>query len=67
VLARAREVAGRYRTEHGTPITPGQLAVRLKVTTDQASQALAVLNLGPDSPTRQVQTVNGHRPQGTTR
>jgi hypothetical protein len=31
-----------YRTEHGTAITPGQLAVRLKVTSDQAAQALAV-------------------------
>jgi hypothetical protein len=67
VLAQAREVATQYRTEHGTPITPGQLAVRLKMTSDQASQALAVLNLGPDSPTRQVQTVNGHRPNRTTR
>jgi hypothetical protein len=60
VLARAREVAQQYRTEHGTPITPGQLAVRLKVTSDQASQALAVLNLAADSPTtREVTTVNG--------
>lgn len=67
VLARAREEAQQYRTEHGTPITPGQLAVRLKVTSDQAAQALAVLNLAADSPTRQVQTVNGHRPQRTVR
>jgi hypothetical protein len=67
VLARAREVAQQYRTEHGTAITPGQLAVRLKVTTDQAAQALAVLNLGPDSPTREPATVNGHRPNRTAR
>jgi hypothetical protein len=41
-------------------ITPGQLAVRLKVTSDQAAQALAVLNLAADSPTtREVTTVNG--------
>jgi hypothetical protein len=67
VLAKAREVARQYRTEHGTPITPGQLAVRLKVTSDQAAQALAVLNLAADSPTRETATVNGHRPQRTAR
>jgi hypothetical protein len=54
LLARVREVATDYQTQHGTPITPGQLAVRLKVTTDQAAQALALLNL-PSPPT----TVNG--------
>jgi hypothetical protein len=59
VLARARQVASQYRTEHGTAITPGQLAVRLKVTSDQAAQALAVLDLGPDSPIRETATVNG--------
>jgi hypothetical protein len=66
MLARAREFAAQYRTEHGTPITPGQLAVRLKVTTDQAAQALAVLHLGADSPTRETATVNG-RPVRTVR
>jgi hypothetical protein len=59
LLARVRHVATEYRKEHGTPITPGQLAVRLKVTSDQATQALAVLNLAPDSPTAPVQTANG--------
>jgi hypothetical protein len=54
LLARVREVATEYQSEHGTPITAGQLAVRLKVTTDQAAQALAQLNL-PIPPTR----VNG--------
>ena len=63
LLTRAREVARTYRSEHGTPITPGQLAVRLKVTTGQASQALAVLDLGPDSPTTDIPTVNGTRPK----
>ena len=43
LLARAREVATEYHTEHGTPITAGQLAVRLKVTSEQATQALAAL------------------------
>jgi hypothetical protein len=47
LLAKVREVAKDYQGEHGTPITPGQLAVRLKVTTDQAAQALALLNLPP--------------------
>jgi hypothetical protein len=65
LLARAAQVARQYRTEHGTPITAGQLAVRLKVTSEQASQALAVLDLGPDSPTTPIPTVNGHRPKAT--
>jgi hypothetical protein len=63
LLAKAREVARQYRTEHGTPITAGKLAVRLRVTSEQASQALAVLALGSDSPTMPVPTVNGNRPK----
>ena len=59
-----REVA-RKSIEHGTPISPGQLAARLRVNSDQATQALAVLNLAPDSPTAPVPTVNGHRQQAT--
>ncbi|GAB1693426.1 hypothetical protein KRM28CT15_52290 [Krasilnikovia sp. M28-CT-15] len=59
LLNRARETARQYRTEHGTPITPGQLAVRLKVTSEQAAQALAVLGLGPDNPTNPIPSVNG--------
>jgi hypothetical protein len=66
LLAKANRVARQYRTEHGTPITPGQLAVRLKVTSEEAAQALAVLNLDRNSPTRPVPTVNGNRPQGGT-
>jgi hypothetical protein len=65
LLGRADLVARQYRTEHGTPITAGQLAVRLKVTSEQATQALAVLNLGPDSPTTPVPTVNGNRFKAT--
>jgi hypothetical protein len=67
LLRRADQVARQYRTEHGTPITPGQLAVRLKVTSEQAAQALAVLGLGSDSPTTPIPTVNGNRPQKATR
>jgi hypothetical protein len=59
LLGRADQVARQYRTEHGTPITAGQLAVRLKVTSEQASQALAVLDLGPNTPTTPIPTVNG--------
>jgi hypothetical protein len=67
LAARATQVARQYRTEHGRPITANQLAVRLKVTTEQATQALAVLDLGPDSPTRPIPTVNGNRPRGADR
>jgi hypothetical protein len=66
LLARVRDVATEYRKEHGSPITPGQLAVRLKVTSEQANQALAVLNLTPDSSTAGAQTVNG-KPAKATR
>jgi hypothetical protein len=62
LLARATHVARQYRTEHGTPITPGQLAVRLKVTSEQAAQALAVIGLNPNqttNPTVPTPTVNG--------
>jgi hypothetical protein len=66
LLARADQVARQYRTEHGTPITPGQLAARLRVNSEQAAQALAVLDLGPNSPTTPVPTVNG-KPVKATR
>ena len=64
LLTKAERVARQYRTEHGTPITAGQLAVRLKVTSDEAAQALAVLDLAPNPPTKPIPTVNGNRPQG---
>lgn len=60
LLARATRVAKQYRTEHGMPITPGQLAVRLKVTSDEATQALAVLDLDPNTDNRPVRPANGH-------
>jgi hypothetical protein len=66
LLGRADTVARQYRTEHGTPISADQLAVRLKVTSEHAAQALAVLNLGPDTPTTPVPTVNG-KPSKATR
>ncbi|WP_245922776.1 hypothetical protein [Paractinoplanes atraurantiacus] len=60
LLVKARETAEQYRTEHGVPIKAGQLAARLKVNSDVAAQALAVLDLGPNSPTTPVPTVNGN-------
>ncbi len=66
LLRRAEQAARQYRTEHGTPITPGQLAARLRVNSEQAAQALAVIDLGPDSPTRPIPTANG-RPVRATR
>ncbi|MEU4789414.1 hypothetical protein AB0F95_06890 [Micromonospora tulbaghiae] len=66
LLARANRVAKQYRIEHGTPITPGQLAVRLKVTSEEATQALAVLDLDPNTDNRPVRSANG-RPVKATR
>jgi hypothetical protein len=59
LLARATSVAREYRAEHGTPVTAGQLAVRLKVTSDQATQLLASMDLDQANPT--TPTVNGAR------
>lgn len=59
LLVKAREIAKQYRTEHGTPITAGPLAARLRVNSDQAAQALAVLDLEPENPTKPIPTVNG--------
>jgi hypothetical protein len=59
LVSRVRELAKDYLAEHGTPITAGQLAVRLRVTSDQAAQALAVVNLATGSPTTPVKNVNG--------
>jgi hypothetical protein len=59
LLAKAREIAAQYRTETGTPIKAGQLAARLRVNSEQAAQALAVLDLGPNTPTTPIPTVNG--------
>ena len=59
LLAKAREIATQYRTETGMPIKAGQLAARLRVNSEQAAQALAVLALGPDNPTTPIPTANG--------
>ena len=65
LLAKAREIAEQYRTEHGTPIKAGQLATRLRVNSDQATQALAIMDLGPNSPTTEIPTVNGRSVKAT--
>jgi hypothetical protein len=59
LLTRAAQVAAEYRTDHGTPITAGQLAVRLKVTSEQATHALAALDQAADNPSKPTPTVNG--------
>jgi hypothetical protein len=65
LLARVREVAKEYQTEHGTPISAGQLAVRLKVSTDQAQQALALINLPPNREAP-ITSVNGQPVKATS-
>jgi hypothetical protein len=64
LLAKVREVAQDYQTEHGAPISAGQLAVRLKVNTDQATQALALLNLPPNR-SAPIASVNGQPVKAT--
>jgi hypothetical protein len=64
LLDRARTVTRQYRTEHATPITTGQLAVRLKVTTDLAAQLLALADPEP-SGSAPARTVNGHTVKAT--
>ena len=59
LLAKAREIAEQYRTDNGVPIKPGQLAARLRVNSELATQALAVLDLGPNNPATHIPTVNG--------
>ena len=61
-LDRARQVARQYRAEHGTRITAGQLAARLKVNSDQAAHLLNLLTTEPTNP-----TINGHRPAQAAR
>jgi hypothetical protein len=65
LLSRADKVARQYRTEHGTPITAGQLAARLRVNSEEAAQALAVLDLGPNTPTTPIPAVNGSSVKAT--
>jgi Protein of unknown function (DUF2637) len=60
LLDRATRIVRQYRTEHGTPITTGQLAVRLQVPSGIASNLLAAVN-SQDNPTTPTTTVNGAR------
>jgi hypothetical protein len=62
LLDRATEIARKHRTDNGTRITPGQLAVRLQVSSEQATQLLASID---DQPTPSAPTVNGRRPEAT--
>ncbi|MEV0570580.1 hypothetical protein [Dactylosporangium sp. NPDC050588] len=63
LIERGRQIAEQYGTEHGTPITVGQLAVRLQVPSDTASQVLTAVTGTKPNPA----TVNGHRPARATR
>jgi hypothetical protein len=58
-LARAAHIAQAHLTANGAPITVGELAVRMRVGSEVASQIMAVLDLQPDSPTKPIATVNG--------
>jgi hypothetical protein len=52
-LARARHTAAAYQKETGTDINAGELAVRMRCSTEQASRLLAALNQAePSTPTR---------------
>jgi hypothetical protein len=61
LLAKATSVARQYRAEHGEPMTAGQLAVRLKVTSEQATHLLASMTDDQSTATMPVPTVNGTR------
>ncbi|MEU5906146.1 hypothetical protein ABZ780_17420 [Micromonospora sp. NPDC047467] len=58
VLSNARIVATAHEKAHGEPITPGQLAVRLRVPTATAADILTALNTQP--------TTNNRPHNGTT-
>ncbi|GAA3252270.1 hypothetical protein ACFO1B_44215 [Dactylosporangium siamense] len=60
LLDRARTIARQYLADTGMPIIAGQLALRLRVSSETATQILTVI--GNDHP-----TVNGHRPAKATR
>jgi hypothetical protein len=59
LLTRAAHIADAHRTATGTPITAGEMAVRMRVNSDTAAQLIALFDLRHDSPTRPIATVNG--------
>src|SRR5690606_16132925 len=60
LVARGRSIAEAHRRATGADIAPGELAVKLRVSTDRARQILATL--GNSAP---ATAANGHRPQAT--
>ena len=60
LVARGRSIAEAHRRNTGADIAPGELAVKLRVSTDRARQILATL--GNSAP---ATAANGHRPQAT--
>jgi hypothetical protein len=49
-LSRARHVAKAYQQEAGADISAGELAVRMRCSTEQAGRLLAALNRAADRP-----------------
>jgi hypothetical protein len=59
LVAKARHLAEAHQTGSGTAITPGELAVRMRISTERASRLLAALNIdAPSTPTR-TEPLNG--------
>jgi hypothetical protein len=67
LLDRAEQAARQYRAEHGALITPGQLAARLRVSSELAAEALTYLRQASHHPTQPRNAVNGSRPSKATR
>lgn len=65
-LARARHAANAHQQHTGTVISPGELAVRMRCSTEQASRLLAALNQSvPSTPSRE-ESRNGTPVPATT-
>jgi hypothetical protein len=64
-LARATEMVRQYHADNGTPMKPGQLAVRLQVSSEYAAQLLDLIDRGASAPHVSIPTVNGSRAQAT--
>src|SRR5690606_21260002 len=58
LVARGRSIAEAHRRATGADIAPGELAVKLRVSTDRARQILATLGNGAPAAAG-----NGHRPK----
>lgn len=59
LLTRARHLANAHQGTEGTPITAGELAVRMRVDSELAAQLLAAFNLDQNRVTEPATPVNG--------